>query len=120
MSHNHLSRLVSSAHSSQSFRTCGASGRVRLARCVCTAVLLITCLYSSAAAQTSQKITDGSTPSALAAGAPVGSYTLSGFETVNPYNGGLNFSLPLLRVGGRGEAGYDITLRIDHKWVIRK
>jgi hypothetical protein len=36
---------------------------------------------------------DGHTPSALTAGAPVGSFPLSDFESVNPYNGGLNFHL---------------------------
>ncbi len=83
------------------------------------ATLLMAVTAGAATAQT-QKVTDGSTPSALTPGAPAGSYSLSGFETVNPYNGGLNFSLPLLTVGGRGGAGYAVTLRIDQKWVIRK
>jgi RHS repeat-associated protein len=77
-------------------------------------------LLSVAAVAQTQKVTDGSTPSGLSAGAPAGSYSLSGFESVNPYNGGLNFSLPLLTVSGRGGAGYTVTLRIDQKWIIRK
>jgi len=67
-----------------------------------------------------ESVRDGSSPAALTSGAPAGSYSLSGFETVNPYNGGLNFSLPLYRIGGRGEAGYAITLLIDQKWSITK
>src|SRR5712692_4266958 len=39
-------------------------------------------------AQTSA--TDGTTPAALAAGAPAGSYSLSDFERINLFNGNLN------------------------------
>ncbi len=87
-------------------------------RALSVAVLLALASVSTYA-QT-ESVRDGSTPSALTAGTPAGSYSLSGFETVNPYNGGLNFSLPLLKIGGRGEADYAITLRIDQKWSIRK
>src|SRR6266851_5790441 len=41
------------------------------------------------------------TPLAMTPGAPAGSYALSGFDNVNLYNGNLNFSLPLLKIGGR-------------------
>jgi hypothetical protein len=84
--------------------------------------VLVAFLSVAAAAQgaRTEKVTDGSTPSGLASGSPAGSYALSGFESVNPYNGGLNFSLPLLTVGGRGDADYAITLRIEEKWIIRK
>ena len=61
---------------------------------------------------------DGHTPSALTAGAPVGSYPLSDFESVNPYNGGLNFHLQLLRIGGRGSAGYTMMLPIERRWNV--
>src|SRR5919107_3484942 len=83
------------------------------------AIALLAMASISSFAQT-ESVRDGSTPSALAAGAPAGSYSLSGFEAINPYNGGLNFSLPLYKVGGRGDAGYSITLRIDQKWSIGK
>lgn len=63
--------------------------------------------------------TDGHTPSALTAGSPVGSYPLSDFETVNPYNGALSFRFPLLRIGGRGSAGYTMMLPLDHKWNVQ-
>lgn len=61
-------------------------------------------------------VTDGYTPLRLAPGAPVGSYELSGFENVNPYNGGLNFSLPIKQVSGRGGASYTIQVPIENKW----
>jgi RHS repeat-associated protein len=75
--------------------------------------LVIALIVVSAPAQTS--VTDGSTPLALSPGAPAGSYALSGFENVNLYNGNLNFHLPLLGVGGRGSAGYAMTLALDLK-----
>jgi len=57
------------------------------------------CAISSAAlafGQTAPTVTsvDGSTPPAVAGGQPAGSYVLSGFETVNAFNGNLNFRLP--------------------------
>lgn len=87
---------------------------------VVAALAALLSIPSVAQEQRAEKVTDGTTPSGLASGAPAGSYALSGFESVNPYNGGLNFSLPLLTVGGRGGAGYPVTLRIDQKWIIRK
>jgi RHS repeat-associated protein len=63
-------------------------------------------------------VTDGSTPTGLAPGSPAGSYPLSGFESVNPFNGGLSFHLPLAHVGGRGQVGYDIPVRIETKWRV--
>ena len=38
-------------------------------------------------------------------------YGLSKLEGINVFNGGLNVALPLLKVGGRGGAGYTITRR---------
>nr|MDQ3804573.1 hypothetical protein [Acidobacteriota bacterium] len=82
--------------------------------------LLICCaLHGAAAAQTSRP-TDGSTPLALSAGTPAGSYTLSGFDNVNLYNGSLNVRLPLVSVGGRGGAGHTITLPVERDWMVEK
>src|SRR5438874_1545727 len=73
----------------------------------------------SAEAQTTSP-TDGSTPLGLSPGAPSGSYALSGFESVNPYNGNLNVHLPLINIGGRGGAATGSTLGIDSKgWTVR-
>jgi hypothetical protein len=63
--------------------------------------------------------TSGSTPLGLAPGAPAGSFALSGFDNINPYNGNLNFSLPLLQVGGRGGASTTIRLTMESHWTVR-
>jgi RHS repeat-associated protein len=67
-----------------------------------------------------QSITDGSTPLALSPGSPAGSYSLSDFDSVNLYNGNLGFSLPLVKIAGRGGAGYTMTARIEQKWTVDK
>ncbi len=66
-------------------------------------------------AQTSGPL-DGSIPLAMTPGAPAGSYALSGFENINLYNGNLNFHLPLMPVGERGDARYTITLPVEQHW----
>jgi hypothetical protein len=77
------------------------------------------CLFVSAAsAQTTTSVTDGATPPGLAPGAPAGSFALSDFDNINLYNGNLNFSMPLLRIGGRGDVQYAITLRLGAKWRV--
>jgi RHS repeat-associated protein len=82
-------------------------------------ISILLCLMSSGAiAQTSN--TDGATPAGLSPGAPAGSHSLTGFENVNPYNGNLNVSMPLLPVHGRGGAGYGITLLIEQKWRVEQ
>jgi YD repeat-containing protein len=45
---------------------------------------------------------------------------LSGFETLNLYNGNLNFRLPLLVVAGRGDARMTMTLAIERRFTVRK
>ncbi len=59
---------------------------------------------------------DGTTPPSLAAGTPSGSYVLSGFESMNLYNGNLNFALPLYHVEGRGDSGYTMILPLQMNW----
>jgi len=73
----------------------------------------------SVEAQTS-KPTDGSTPLALQAGRPSGSFSLSGFDNINPYNGSLNFSLPLLSIVGRGGASHTIMLPIERHFMVER
>ncbi len=79
---------------------------------------LVLLLIAFHAITTRADTTDGSTPLALQPGTPAGSYALSNFDNVNPYNGALNFGLPLLNIGGRGTAGYTMTLPIEQKWRI--
>ena len=61
-------------------------------------------------------ITQYSNPPGLAAGTPAGSYAISEAEAIDHFSGRLNFTLPLLRVGGRGSAGYAISLKIPSRW----
>lgn len=84
---------------------------------VLTSTLLLVAFVSVFA---QQQATDGATPLGLSPGAPAGSYPLSDFEDVNLFNGSLNVALPLIKIGGRGEAGYSLMLRVDHKWLVQK
>lgn len=64
---------------------------------------------------------EGGTSKLTQPGSPVGSYSISGFESVNLFNGNLNFNLPLAKVGGRGKANTSINLMLDSaKWDIKK
>ena len=78
--------------------------------------LLLAC--QTVAAQS--KPTDGGTPLGLQAGAPAGSYSLGGGDNVNLYNGALNYTLPLLSIGGRGGAGHSIVLPFERHFMVEK
>lgn len=73
-----------------------------------------------AAATSAQQATDGATPLGLASGSPAGSYAVSDFESVNLYNGTLSFQMPLLKMAGRGGAGYPAMIRLEQKWLVNK
>src|SRR5580765_1775569 len=62
-------------------------------------------------------ILDGTTPAGFAPGSPAGSYALSNIESVNLFNGNLNFTLPLLKSDGRGGADSGIVLPIASRWT---
>src|SRR6266540_1089473 len=79
-------------------------------------IFLLLFLWRSVSAQHSA--TDGSTPPYLTPGAPAGSYPLSGFDNINLFNGTLNFSLPLLKIGGRGAAGMPVVFKFERKWRV--
>lgn len=81
--------------------------------------LLTLFLVTAASAQqstTSWSATTGTTPASMAPGAPAGSYSLSGFESVALYDRRINFNLPLLHIGGRGAAGFTIQLPLQVQW----
>ena len=83
-----------------------------------TILLFIVTLNVSAQPSYITRSTDGATPAAIAPGSPEGSYALSGFENINLFSQSLSFHLPLLKIGGRGSAGYTIMLPIERKWRI--
>ena len=84
-------------------------------------VLLALFLIASASAQNSTtSVTDGKTPSGLAAGSPSGSYDLTSFENINLFNGNLNVHLGLESIGGRGSAAYQMMLALNLKsWHVK-
>jgi RHS repeat-associated protein len=82
-------------------------------------LLMLTLQASVSYGQQSSSPLDGKTPSGLAPGSPAGSYALSGFDQVNLFNGSLSFRLPLMKVGGRGSAGYTMMLPIEQKWIVK-
>jgi len=67
-----------------------------------------------------QSSTDGATPLGLSPGLAAGSYSLSDFDTVSLYNGGLNFRLAVFQIGGRGGAGYPLTIHLQKRWTVFK
>src|SRR5436305_1066838 len=89
-------------------------------RCLAATVALMVMLSITASAQFEKNATDGTTPLGIAPGAPAGSYPLSGFDTVNYYNGNLDFHLPLLKIGGRGEVSTALILALNTKrWHVK-
>ncbi|GEM_PF-2042636 len=76
--------------------------------------ILVFVLYTYAPAQ--RRADDGHTPLGIQQGSPTGSFAISGFESVNPFTGGLNVNLPLLNVGGRGSVKSSVNLKIETKW----
>ena len=83
-------------------------------------VFLLLASCAAARAQSTTSATDGSTPEGMKPGAPAGSYQLSGFDSVNFFNGNLNFNLTLLQVGGRGSASSAVSLTIERKWSVAR
>ena len=74
--------------------------------------LLISIAYFANGQTTSTGVEDAVTPVAIQPGTPDGVYRLSDFEHVNVYNGQVSSSLPLLEIGGRGEARHTIRVGI--------
>src|SRR5712691_2702663 len=84
-------------------------------------LLLALVLFATVASAQTTSTTDGTTPSGIAPGSPSGSYALSNLDNINLYNGNLNFALPLLQIGGRGAAGYEMTAPLNVKsWHVQK
>jgi hypothetical protein len=91
-----------------------------LHRCLFGGAFLLLALITSANAQTITKnSTDGPRAAGLAPGLSAGTYPLSGFDNINFATGSLNFTLPLLTIGGRGTAQYTIMMPIERHWSVR-
>lgn len=91
-----------------------------VARCLAAFALLMLAVDHAHAQTTTTSAVDGSTPLGISRGAPAGSYGLSGFDSVNLYNGNLNFRLPLLQIGGRGGAQTVMMLALNTKgWHVK-
>ena len=83
-------------------------------------VLVCTLLFLLAIGARAQSVTDGTTPSGVAPGSPAGSYALSGFENVNLFNGSLDVHVPLLTIGGRGEAVAAVAVGVNPEpWIMK-
>jgi RHS repeat-associated protein len=81
--------------------------------------LLALGMFGNVFGQSTHQVSQGITGNNLAPGSPSGSYAVSDFESINPFSGKPNFSLPLLKVGGRGNAGYSMNLSIQKNWMIQ-
>lgn len=75
-------------------------------------------LFSSVFGQSTTSSTDGTTPLSLQPGTPAGSYALNGFDTINLFNGNLDFHLPLVQVDSRGGADVPMFLSIEQHWRV--
>ena len=82
------------------------------------ALFMIGRLFGEPAVVTS--LSEQVTPPAVAPGSPTGSYPLSGFDTINPFSGGLGFALPLHKVKGRGDLSHTVMLTMDTKWQVMR
>ncbi|MBV9760502.1 MAG: RHS repeat protein [Acidobacteriaceae bacterium] len=53
-------------------------------------------------------------------GTPQGSYALSNLFTVNYFTGRLNVAIPLVQIGGRGEAKMTINAGLSNDWMLQQ
>ncbi len=53
-------------------------------------------------------------------GSPSSSYPLSGIESYSRFTGKVNIAVPIRHIGGRGSAGYDMSVRIADQWIATK
>lgn len=79
---------------------------------------LATLTAMSAASLFAQAPDAGYVPTAVQQGTPQGSYALSNLFTINYLTGRMNFLIPLVKVGGRGEAGMTVNAGLSSDWEI--
>lgn len=88
-------------------------------RILIAAIILLSSFHASFTQSYQSKPTDALTPPALALNPASGDPKTGDFGSIGLYNGRLNYAIPLLEIGGRGQAGYTILLPINKQWVIR-
>ena len=76
----------------------------------------ITLVAGLATPQTMKSLLDGTTPPGAAPGAQMGAFALTDLESINLFSGGLNVTVPLLTVGGRGEVRHTVSLSVENRW----
>src|SRR5438067_555307 len=83
---------------------------------ICAAIFMIGffCLVITGTAPQAQA--QSSTTTARTPGTPAGSYKLGDADTVNLFTGNLNYTLPLLGVGGRGGAQSGLNVVLEAQW----
>ena len=91
---------------------------MRLAQITTIGILFGTSAALGQSTAYTQSLGDGTAVPGIAPGAPAGSYALSGFESINLFNGKLSIALPLVEIKGRGEARYTMTLKLQSFWPI--
>src|SRR5215213_8238716 len=75
------------------------------------ALILFTVVILPATTMAQTAATTARTP-----GTPSGSYALGDADTINLFNGNLNYNLPLYTVHGRGEAQASVGIVIEGQW----
>ncbi len=62
---------------------------------------------------------DGLTPQAMRGAEPSSTYVLSGFDSINYYSGSMHFALPVVKVGGRGDATHNVVVAVKPpNWTV--
>lgn len=82
------------------------------------ALLLLCALLPLAGVAQTRRTTDGYTPADAQRGETLGSYPLSGFDTVNLFNRSMTFSLSLADLTGRGGLSASVPLVIDPLLIV--
>ncbi len=83
-----------------------------------TTAILVLCLVAAVSPLTARG--QSSTTTARTPGTPAGSYKLGDADTINLFTGNLNYHLPLLAVGGRGEARAGLGVVIEGQWDMQE
>ncbi len=84
---------------------------IRTSRFWTYALILFCVVFFTSLTQAQTASTSARTP-----GAPAGSYALGDADTINLFNGNLNYNMPLFNLAGRGEAKTSVGIVIEGQW----